>query len=55
VLITLATVGVQRSGASAVSLAIAAFVVLGFTLIMLLTSDGKPWRWRRGEDDDALK
>ncbi|HZZ67939.1 MAG TPA: hypothetical protein VFE18_07180 [Phenylobacterium sp.] len=55
VLVTLATVGVQRSRASAVSLATLAFVVLAFTLVMLLTSDGKPWRWRRGGDDDAPK
>jgi hypothetical protein len=54
-LITPATLAIQRSGGSAVSIATMAFVVLGFTLVMLLTSDGKPWRWRRGEDDDALK
>jgi hypothetical protein len=51
-LVTMATVGVQTSRASLVSLATLAFVVLAFTLVMLLTSDGKPWRWRRGEDDD---
>lgn len=51
VLIVLATLGIQRSGASLVSLATMAFVILAFTLVMLLTSDGKPWRWRWGEDD----
>ncbi len=51
VLIALAAVEIQRSRGSAVSIAALAFAVLGFTLIMLLTSDGKPWRWRRGEDD----
>jgi uncharacterized membrane protein YccC len=54
VLVTLAAVGVQRSRASVVSIATPAFVILAFTLVMLLTSDGKPWRWRRG-GDDALK
>jgi uncharacterized membrane protein YccC len=54
-LITTAAVGIQRSRASAVSIATMAFVVLAFTLVMLLTSDGKPWRWRRGEEDDAPK
>ena len=48
----LATIGVQRSGGSLVSVAVLAFVVLGFTLVMLLTSDGRPWRWRWGKDDD---
>jgi hypothetical protein len=52
VLTALATVGIQRSRASPVSLATMAFVVLGFTLVTLLTGDGKPWRWRRGEDDE---
>ena len=54
-LFTLATIDVQRSRGSLVSLAILAFVVLAFTLVMLLTSDNKPWRWRWGKDDDALK
>jgi hypothetical protein len=53
VLIALATVEVQRSRGSLVSLATAAFVILGFTLVMLLTSDGKPWRWRSGKDDES--
>ena len=52
-LIALATIQIQRSRASPVSIAQMVFVLLAFTLVMLLTSDGKPWRWRRGEDDDA--
>jgi len=55
VLFTAATIAVQRSHASPVTLAALAFVVLGFTLAILLTSDGKAWRWRWGKDDDALK
>ena len=53
VLITLATIGIQRSRGSPVSIAQMAFVLLAFILVMLVTSDGKPWRWRRGEDGDA--
>ena len=53
-LISLVTVWVQRTGASALALATMAFVLLSFVLVMLLTSDRKPWRWRWG-NDDALK
>ena len=51
VLVTLATIAIQRSHGSAGSILTMAFVILAFTLVMLLTNDGKPWRWRRGEDD----
>jgi hypothetical protein len=53
VLVTLATIAIQRSHGSAISVLAMAFVILGFTLVMLLTNDGKPWRWRRGEDDES--
>lgn len=53
VLFTLAVVEVQRTRASIPALAAAAVVALGFALVMLFTSDGKPWRWRWGGNDES--
>jgi hypothetical protein len=51
VLIALTALWVERTGASGPALAGLALVLVSFIVVMVLASDGKPWRWRWGDDD----
>jgi hypothetical protein len=49
-LLGIALIGVGRFGPVVTMTAIAVLTVI-FFVVMALTSDHKPWRWRWGEDD----
>jgi hypothetical protein len=51
-LLGLAAIFAGQLGPAATAMALAALTV-GFFVVMALTSDRKPWRWRWGGDDET--
>lgn len=48
-LLACAAIYAARFGRAA-AVIVVALLLAGFFLVMALTSDGKPWRWRNGDD-----